>query len=154
MDEPFTHNEQAKQWAFKIEDYTEQQWAEEIEASGVAIKIPGFPLFEYGTTLPCPKCKTVGFYGARIAGSEGYNPRKYRACKFCGLWQEASGEARNRLGTKAYRCIAIYCPNGHIYDWRMPEIKDFGNCPVCQTKLEITDWASDNPNHPFRYIQK
>lgn len=136
-----------------LPEYTEQQWKEEIKAPGITINFSEGP-FAFGTILPCPLCKTVGFYGPRISGKEGENPRKYRACKFCGLWQEASGNAREKLGPKAYRCIAIRCPKEHIYDWRMPEITNFGNCQVCQSPLEKTDWAFDNPSHPFQKIKE
>ncbi len=79
--------------------------------------------------------------------------RRYRACKFCGLWQEASGDARDKIGPKAYRCTAVVCPNEH-YNWLMPEIKNFGNCEFCQGEYKDTQWAVDNPNHPFQRIKE
>jgi hypothetical protein len=135
-----------------IPGYTEAQWQEEIKAPGVTINFPEGP-FAFGTILSCPLCRTVGFYGPRISGKEGENPRKYRACKFCGLWQEAVGEARERLGPKAYRCTAVVCTNGH-YNWVMPEIKKFGKCEFCQGEYNETQWAIENPSHPFQKIKE
>lgn len=102
----------------------------------------------YSSALPCPVCQTIGFYGPKIAGE-----RKYRACKFCGFWQEAPGESQKVLGTIAYRCTHISCPAGHEYDWVHPGIEKFKNCSTCGTNLQKTDWAIDNSQHYFHQLK-
>ena len=64
--------------------YTEKQWNDEMKAPGIVIQFSSGP-FSFGTTLPCPHCKTIGFYGPRKSPVEGETTRKYRACKFCGF---------------------------------------------------------------------
>ncbi len=134
----------------KIEDnpeFTEEQWESEMQSPGIQVELTSGP-FSFGKSLPCPVCEVVGFYGPRVAGQ-----RKYRACKFCGFWQEVPKEPLTIWGNKGYRCTHIYCPNGHEYDWVHPNINEFRNCKTCNAKLEKTDWASDNPNHPFQNIK-
>ena len=140
-----------------IPEYTRQNWDEEMKVPGIGLTFLNG--YGFGSEIPCPLCKTVGFYGPRISGSiDRDDSRRYRACKFCGLWQEAQGDARDKYGPKAYRCKAIYCPNCSpdrldIYNWHTPEVVDFGNCANCQTKLIETQWAVDNPKHPFHTIK-
>ena len=135
-----------------VGEYTEQQWSTELQASGIEIKFPTGP-FSFGTILPCPNCKTVGFYGARLNTSpEGKILRKYRACKFCGLWQEAWGHIFNERGGEAYRCIHLVCTKCGTYNWTIANRNKA--CDHCGGKSEVTDWPSDNPGHPFNQYKE
>lgn len=139
-------------WPWFWEKYTEKQWENEMKAPPVVLFLPHENVtIILGTTLPCPNCKTVGFYGAR-RNPEKEITRKYRACKFCGFWQEAWGEVYNKRGGKPYRCRAVYCEKCRTLDtylWHLPWA-GLGCCPKCSAESKETDWASDNPNHPFR----
>ena len=81
--------------------------------------------------------------------SKGEMTRKYRACKFCGFWQEAAGEVWKERGGKPYRCVHIACKMCGIFDWKVPWGKDFGKCPKCSKEFQKIDWAVDNPSHYF-----
>ena len=135
-------------WASGLPSYTEKQWHDELRAQDAP--------FGIGKALPCPKCGVVGFYAPKITLDESRNvTRKYRACKYCGIWQEAWGEVFDERGGGAYRCIATICqcPYPSKYDWqdyKQPDIKTCGNC---HAEKEQTQWASDNPSHPFRQIR-
>jgi hypothetical protein len=133
--------------------YTEAQWEKEMEFGRPAnIALPGGRVFAFGTTLPCPHCGTVGFYGPRISG-EGPTLRKYRACKFCGFWQEASGELYEKYGGAAYRCRMVHCGNCGTYDWRLPWGDDLGTCNICKNPhLVKAPWPTENPDHPFHAL--
>ncbi|KKS10957.1 MAG: hypothetical protein A3J30_00095 [Candidatus Wildermuthbacteria bacterium RIFCSPLOWO2_02_FULL_47_9c] len=135
-------------WWVDAEKYTEEQWVEEMKAPGVLIT----PTFGYGRTLPCPNCKTVGFYGPR-ADDLVKTTRKYRACKYCGFWQEAFGPIWEETQGEAYRCTAVHCTKCGIYDWRVPWADRFGDCETCKIPLQETQWAFDEPDHPFRKIK-
>jgi len=113
--------------------YTLKEWEKEMKMNR-ACSCPGLG----SCLIPCPWCKIIGFYGPRIVGE-----RKYRACKFCGWWQEIdNGEP--------YRCIALYCESCGIYDWTQPkEEKDFKPCEKCGLKYKKFQWAIDYPEHPF-----
>jgi hypothetical protein len=135
-----------------IQEYTERQWEEEMKAP--LILLPSGQVFPFGRALPCPQCKTIGFYGPRHSPSEGEIIRKYRACKFCGFWQEASGEVFDQKGGEPYRCIAVYCEKcRNNYDWRVPWAFEPGGCQKCHAELKRTVWASDDPKHPFRTLK-
>jgi len=72
--------------------YTEKQWIEEMlwqRHCGQSHEIYG------SCNLECPSCHEIGFYGPRML-PHPLNPgdkitRMYRACKWCGLLQEAWG---------------------------------------------------------------
>lgn len=118
--------------------YTLGQWGEEMKIALLSYHQP------YGSCrLPCPGCGVIGFYSPREVGN-----RKYRACKFCGFWQEVdNGEP--------YRCIALYCSSCNIYDWTQPkEEKDFKSCEKCGSKYKKATWAVNNLGHPFWEIKK
>lgn len=133
--------------------YTEKQWEEEMNVLPAEIQ----PGSAFGRILPCPWCKTVGFYGPRKSVEQEKITRKYRACKFCGFWQEVWGEVYNEIGGKPYRCIHFYCDRCQridTYNWTMPEAKSIGHCPRCDAENKKTKWASDNPNHPFHKLKE
>ncbi len=140
-------------WPWFWMKYTEKQWEEEMKIS--LSSFCGGQHWPAGScTIPCPRCGTVGFYGPRGSSSNG---RKYRACKFCGFWQEAWGSVYDERGGKPYRCITVYCDKcqtSNTYNWHLPETQKFGYCPRCHTELKKTKWASDNSSHPFHKIKE
>lgn len=128
------------------EKYTEEQWAEDVNLNEFCGLHKNW--FSSGCTIPCPNCKTVGFYGPKQDPEE--NPtRKYRACKFCGFWQEAWGNYIDKIGEAPYRCIAVRCEKCQVYDWRAPLDFYLGSCPNCKEQMTKIEWASDDPNHAF-----
>ena len=116
--------------------------------------------FSSGCTLSCPQCQSVGFYGPKLTvDNSGKATRKYRACKFCGFWQEAWGTVFNERGGDPYRCIIVGCvrcpENGRIsYDWQVPWAYEPQSCSVCHTTMEKTRWASDDLGHPFHKLKE
>ncbi len=127
--------------------YTIVQWEEDMRLNKFCGKHPNW--FYSGCTIPCPNCHSIGFYGPKVTTNNvGEIIRRYRACKFCGFWQETDG-------TKPYRCIALYCGTCGSYDWTAPkEEEDYKNCPKCKSKYTKIEWASDNPNHAFHNLKK
>ena len=130
--------------------FTEKEWEEEMKKSYFCRK--HWPTGS--CTMPCPNCKTVGFYGPRGREDESGNvPRKYRACKFCGFWQEAFGPIYDERGGKPYRCVMVKCFHCHThdyaYDWRLPWQDDWGECEDCKSKLKQVSWPTEDPTHPF-----
>ena len=113
--------------------YTSEQWGKEM------VRVQLCNHSKLGSCLiPCPWCNIIGFYSPRVA-----RERKYRACKFCGWWQEVDGG-------EPYRCIALYCDACGIYDWTQPkEEKDFKFCEKCKQQYKTFLWAIDYPEHPF-----
>ena len=138
-----------------MNEYTEDQWLEEMKAQPIIFQYPGGQ-FAFGTTLPCPACQTVGFYGPRIYPGQGEPTRKYRACKFCGFWQEAWGELRNEPfpGAKPYRCTMVRCETCNSYDWRFPDGFKPGTCPTCNVEMTRTAWPSEDPQHPYNQLKE
>lgn len=128
--------------------YTEKQWTEEMALSS--------PLSSLGSCLRCPNCKTLGFYGPRVVqNNKGEITRKYKACKFCGFWQEAWGDVYNERGGEAYRCITVLCDKCGAYDWRVPWSKQLGNCINCgNANIKQAEWASNDQNHPFHKLKE
>ena len=136
-----------------IVECSEAQWAEEMEARGIVFTLSNG--YSFGGSLPCPNCKTIGFYGPRRNPPEGEIIRKYRACKFCGFWQEVWGSGYNDRGGKAFRCVALYCTTCDAYDWTLPkDVEDYKSCSTCHNQFKRIDWASDNPNHVFNEIKR
>lgn len=79
-------------------EYIKEQWEEEMRLDKFCGQHNN--LFYNGCNLECPSCHEIGFYGPREIKSEG---RKYRACKWCGFWQEAAGPVFNDRGGNPYR---------------------------------------------------
>ena len=129
-------------------EYTIAQWENDMQVNQFCGKHQNW--FYSGCTIPCPNCKNVGFYGPKVTIDNNTKEitRRYRACKFCGFWQEADkGEP--------YRCIALYCQNCDSYDWTAPkEEDDYKSCRQCGTQFKKIDWASDNPSHIFHNTKK
>src|SRR5437879_4151754 len=94
--------------------YDEAHWQQEMLLS------------QFGGCLTCPNCHTLGFYNPRRGIQDGVD-RLYRACKFCGFWQEAKGPVFEKYGPASYFCRMFHCeacspkfPFG-FYDWRFPK---------------------------------
>ncbi|MDP3763386.1 MAG: hypothetical protein Q8Q92_01880 [bacterium] len=95
---------------------------------------------QFGSCLiSCPWCKIIGFYGPRVAGE-----RKYRACKFCGWWQEVGEE-------DPYRCTAVQCLEcGHADSHKVFSGQTCRNPNLkcgSTNKIQIP-WAIDQSKHP------
>lgn len=136
-----------------MEKYTEKRWEEELIKTAKT-QCGGSHWGAGSCVIPCPECGTVGFYAPRGSVS---SERKYRACKFCGFWQEAWGSVYNERGGDPYRCTTVYCDKCRTpdtYNWHLPWTQGFGNCSKCQSPLKETKWASDDLNHPFHKIKE
>lgn len=132
---------------------TEKQWEEEMRLNKFCGRHPNW--FHSGCSLRCPHCQSVGFYGPKLSkNNAGEITRKYRACKFCGFWQEVWGSVRNERGGKPYRCIAIYCDKCQAYDWQVPWSQGLKRCPNCHTEMRRIKWAIDDPNHHFHKLKE
>lgn len=128
--------------------YTENQWENEMDLNKFCGKHPN--LFHSGCTIPCPNCQAVGFYGPKITVNDTTEEitRRYRACKFCGFWQEVNNG-------EPYRCIALYCNSCDSYDWTAPkDEEDYKSCKKCGVQFRKIEWASDNPNHAFHILKE
>ncbi len=134
-------------------EYTEKQWEEEMRLDKFCGQHPNW--FHSGCSLQCPKCRSVGFYGPKVTvNNAGEITRKYRACKFCGFWQEAWGSVWNERGGEPYRCIAFYCDKCKSFDWRFPWTDRLERCTNCHTEIKKIKWASDDPNHYFHKLKE
>jgi len=123
-----------------------------MKANPISLKLSNGSSFAFGRNLPCPQCKTIGFYGPRKDPID--NPtRKYRACKFCGFWQDIWGKNIEKTGGKPYQCIMVICKNCQTYDWRADWAFYLGSCPKCHATMEKAQWPSKNPNHPYCKIR-
>ena len=93
------------------EKYTEKQWEEEMRLGQFCGRHAAFG----SCNLECHSCHEVGFYGPREIRSEG---RKYRACKWCGFWQEAVGPVFDYRGGASYPCsIRVHKSCGEEGSW-------------------------------------
>lgn len=134
-------------------NYTEQNWEDEMRVNKFCGRHHSW--FSSGCMLSCPQCQSIGFYGPKLTADEaGKITRKYRACKFCGFWQEAWGNVFDERGGGPYRCIAVFCDKcQNNYDWRAPWAYEPGGCQNCHIELKKTNWASDDPNHFFHKLK-
>jgi len=81
------------------QEYTEKQWEEEMRVGLFCGQHSPFG----SCNLECPSCSEVGFYGPRkTENDKGEITRKYRACKWCGFWQDAWGDVFNERGGNTY----------------------------------------------------
>ncbi len=132
------------------QEYSENQWQNE---GATAFRCEHSQLGS--CSLPCPQCKEVGFYSPRQAFADDKKVRKYRACKFCGFWQEAWGDVYNERGGAPYRCKMMHCSDCKRYDWKVPWAKELGPCGKCRSEnTEEVAWPSDDPNHPFHTLKE
>lgn len=126
--------------------YTLKDWEKEEEIRKISYHEP------WGSCrLPCPNCRVVGFYAPR-GDNEG---RRYRACKFCGFWQEARGKVFDKRGGEPYRCEAVLCPDCGIFDWHINFVGQACNNKNCKgTNKTKCPWAIDCLAHPFWQIKR
>ena len=91
--------------------YTEEQWEEEMRK----MRFCGGHQAFGSCNLECPSCHEIGFYSPREIKSES---RKYRACKWCGFWQEAVGPVFDHRGGDPYLgSIRIHKSCGEEGSW-------------------------------------
>ena len=124
-----------------IDEYTLADW----EAESFAI------FGEGGDPGACPDCGRTGFYGPRFADPD----RRYRACRFCGFWQDVDGDAERYIPT-AHSCELWPEVSKSAYIWWVAPGTDAFDCPFCQEPL-IVDAStvpipSDTPKHPWWHI--
>lgn len=131
-----------------IQEYTEKEWGEEWDT---LLAEPCRHSNLGSCWMACLSCKTVGFFGPRIIQNQmGEITRKYRACKFCGFWQEAFGGVYDERGGTPYRCKMLFCPDCKVYNWKVPWAEGLGHCDNCKKEnVKEVAWPSDDPNHPF-----
>jgi hypothetical protein len=141
-------------WAPDLAHYTESLWEQEMKSGqGIEILFSDGRRISFGTNLPCPDCKTVGFYGPRLIKEGETITRKYRACKFCGFWQEAAGAVLIDHGSKPYRCNHFYCDKCGNYGWRSPWNEGNEICP-CGAEMRRATWPVEDPQHWFNKIKQ
>ena len=107
--------------------YTKSDWDRENNA-----------LVQRGDPQPCPMCRRTGFYSPRYAEDRLPSP-KYRACKFCGFWQNVQMAPHDII---RYEC--------HVADWKEPH-EDW-TCPKCQKRYTpdySVRWPADNRHHSW-----
>lgn len=88
--------------------YTEPEW-ERDEAARLNVAWPS-----------CPDCGSAEDFGPRHHDRTDGSQRHYRACKFCGFWQEADGSPAYRI----WLCI-------HECQVRLRQGQIIAHCTVC-----------------------
>mgnify|MGYP001565589663 FL=1 len=91
------------------ETYTLKDWKMEMS------------LAKKGAIIICPWCERGSQYGARVAES-----RKYRACKYCGIFQNIDGFKEQA------RLAKCSCGNG---SWTLN--KEGKNCDLCNKYIKF-----------------
>jgi len=134
--------------------YSIDQWEKDDKNNQFCYKHQNW--FYSGCNLECPRCHSLGFYGPKKSvGSNGEIDRKYRACKFCGFWQDVWGYVFNDRGDKHYYCAQVYCSKcGGLLDWTVPWVKELGNCEKCGNPLQRAKCAIDDPNHIYHKFKE
>lgn len=122
----------------KIDDYTRADWEAE-----------SFSIFAEGADPgACPQCGRTGFYGPRFADPD----RRYRACRFCGFWQDVDGGAERYLPT-AHACELWPEVSKAPYIWWIEPGTDAYDCPFCQEPVLVDSSTvpvpADTPQHPW-----
>ena len=131
-----------------MQDYGEDEWQQEMDF----VQVHGG--FQLGSTIRCPVCSALGFYGPRLEKRRDDVDRRYRACKFCGFWQEVTGYVHREKGGTPYRCIMVSCARCGSYDWKVPwDIQD-KLCGRCGTAMLEVKWPNEEPTHPFSVWRK
>lgn len=146
------------EWAPQLMRYTEEQWQQEMNADDW-IPVPSLGGFCFGTSIPCPDCGTVGFYGPRLE-EEQKTPqrhiiRKYRMCKFCGFGQEAWGYVFRDHGGTPYRCNYFACDKCPGDGWRPPWMPGNERCPNenCKAEMRQRDWPTRDALHRYHTFE-
>jgi len=91
-----------------------------------------------GDPQPCPCCSHHGFYAPRADDTN----RHYRACKFCGFWQN--------VDKAPHEIIRYECRGSDHWeaDWKEPH--ESWNCSRCRTLFHPNDavaWPADDSSH-------
>lgn len=136
------------------EEYTEAQWSAETQTTPLFIPQIDGSWRALAVNLPCPKCKKVGFYAPikfPPEASEDKIIRKYRACKFCGFWQDVPGYPGTRNEGRPFYCIPLRCMNPKCRTFNYTKENLDKPCEVkgCGTKCELSKWPIDDPNHEY-----
>jgi hypothetical protein len=87
----------------------------------------------------CPGCGRTGFYRTRDDHPDKRG-RQFRACTFCGFWQDVEGEPHRRI---RYECHGHAATSKPDQAW---------TCPECGKRFEPKDsvpWPSDDPSHQW-----
>jgi hypothetical protein len=134
-------------------EFTEEDWAAEMNKRINCGRHK--EIYAGCCNIPCPYCRVIGFYEPRGRKEEGF-PRKYRACKFCGFWQEAAGKTYDEHGGDWYRCKMYKCEKCdtgsekyNCYNWREPWEEGSFHCPKCGNTMNECSWPIDDLNHIF-----
>ncbi len=133
-----------------------EQWDEELKAEPVGFQNTATgKFFALGSVLPCPVCETVGFYAARRYPREGAPIRKYRACKYCGFWQEVWGNGYNDRGSIAEFYLHLRCTNEQCmeYGWTRDNRNKSCDVEICKSRTEVVDTPFKDPKHPYRMLK-
>lgn len=95
----------------------------------------------------CPACGRVGFFGPRVIGIV-----KHRACRFCGFYQEADGEA-GRATPTVHGCADWPTIARAPYLWWVPPGERSYTCAFCGGTVIVEEHGvtppSENPEHPW-----
>ena len=112
------------------EAYSAGQWDEEA-----------FAMFAEGRDpSACPQCGATGFYGPRVA-SDG---TRYRACRFCGLYQEIGGPVQ-RAQPSVHGCDAWPEIARAPYIWWAPPTLAEYECPFCGERVTVANTLTGIP---------
>ena len=110
--------------------YSAGDWAAEM----VALHITRAP------PAPCPHCGRTGFYGPRHDGAS----RMYRACKFCGFWQNVGQPVVPHSAT-VHDCAGWPTVAGARYIWWVSPLERTYNCPYCKTQVDVPSATVPKP---------
>jgi len=122
----------------RIGEYTRDDWdAESYSIFG-----------EGGNPAACPECGRTGFYGPRFAEPE----RRFRACRFCGFWQDVDGPPTRYLPT-AHTCDPWPELSHAPYIWWVSSDTDAYDCPFCGdpviVAVAVVPTPAETPKHPW-----
>ena len=117
-----SQSEKCLQLSYAVDDW-QSEWA--------ALRANGDP-------PPCPCCRRCGFYEPKLAPPS----RRYRACKFCGFWQDVDESPREII---RYECQG---PGGHwAADWKVPTESWTCSCGKTYSPEERVPWPADDAAH-------
>ncbi|HEX9632774.1 MAG TPA: hypothetical protein VGA02_09940 [Gemmatimonadales bacterium] len=123
--------------AFASQPYTASAWDEDAFAAYAEGRDP----------RPCPVCGRVGFFGPRVVGV-----MKVRACRFCGLYQEAEGPPLRATPT-VHACAEWPEIARAPYIWWVPPGDASYTCSFCRTVVKAADCLvtppSEDSKHPW-----
>jgi len=123
--------------AFASQPYPASAWDEDAFAAYAEGRDP----------RPCPVCGRVGFYGPRVVGV-----MKVRACRFCGLYQEAEGAVMRATPT-VHACAEWPEIARAPYIWWVPPGDASYTCSFCRNVVKAADCLvtppSEDPKHPW-----